>query len=349
MEAVIAANPDVPQVAAMRLSLADRYFDEGSFSSALPHYLGALEGTLDSTRRARGLARIGWMSYLSGAEDIAEAYLLEALDIDPDYRETHLFLGLIRLYQGDGSGALARLEPLLAGEDLPGDTRRLIEDAVAEARGACRCRIDERRPGRRNESGQPPYAGGGAGTGRPDGSGVRFQVRKRDRPGYPTGHRAPRFPIFPFPTWRGRGMVDLRTLADQHDVLVLNFFASWCLQCRNEHADLISTADAYRDRSVRFVGIAFQDRPDLAVAFLDELGRGTAFDYVLDPGSRAAIEFGIFGVPETVFISDGAIVGKLLGESDALTLSGAIEQILSGEAVGARQVGEYRQGPDDRG
>ena len=134
MGAVIAANPDVPQIAAMRLSLADRYFDEGSFSSALPHYLGALEGTLDSTRRARGLARIGWMSYLSGAEDIAEAYLLEALDIDPDYRETQLFLGLIRLYQGDGSGALAHLEPLLAGEDLPGDTRRLIEDAVAEAR-----------------------------------------------------------------------------------------------------------------------------------------------------------------------------------------------------------------------
>ena len=42
MEAVIAANPDVPQIAAMRLRLADRYFEEGSFSAALPHYLGAL-------------------------------------------------------------------------------------------------------------------------------------------------------------------------------------------------------------------------------------------------------------------------------------------------------------------
>ena len=134
MEAVIAANPDVPQIAAMRLSLADRYFDEGSFSSALPHYLGALEGTLDSTRRARGMARVGWMSYLSGAEDIAEAYLVEALEIDPEYQEAYLFLGLIRLYQGDGSGAMARLEPLLGEDDLPEDTRRLIEDAVAEAR-----------------------------------------------------------------------------------------------------------------------------------------------------------------------------------------------------------------------
>lgn len=145
------------------------------------------------------------------------------------------------------------------------------------------------------------------------------------------------------------GAVDLRALAAEHDVLVLNFFASWCLQCRNEHADLISTADAYLDRSVRFIGITFQDRPERAIAFLDELGRGSAFYYTLDPGSRAAIEFGIFGVPETVFISGGVFVGKLLGESDALTLSGTLERILAGEAVGARQVGEFRRGPDDRG
>ena len=43
------------------------------------------------------------------------------------------------------------------------------------------------------------------------------------------------------------------------------------------------------------------------------------------------------------------IVGKLLGESDALTLSGTLERILSGEDVGSRQVGEFRRGPDDRG
>lgn len=156
-------------------------------------------------------------------------------------------------------------------------------------------------------------------------------------------------PDISLPYLEGEGAVDLQALAAGHDVVVLNFFASWCLQCRNEHADLVSTADAYRDRSVRFVGITFQDRPDRAVAFLDELGRGAAFDYVLDPGSRAAIEFGIFGVPETVFLSGGAIVGKLLGESDALTLSGTLERILAGEAVGARQVGEFRKGPDDRG
>ena len=157
-----------------------------------------------------------------------------------------------------------------------------------------------------------------------------------------------RTPDLTLPRLEGDGTVDLRTVGDTYEVVVVNFFASWCVQCRNEHADLVSTADAYHHRSVRFLGIAFQDRPTRAIAFLDELGRGGATDYLADPGSRAAIEFGIFGVPETIFIKDGEIVGKLLGESDALTLSGALEQILSGEAIGSKQVGDFRRGPDDR-
>ena len=51
------------------------------------------------------------------------------------------------------------------------------------------------------------------------------------------------------------------------------------------------------------------------------------------------------GVSKTIFIKDGVIVGKSLGESDALTLSGPLERILSGEDVGSRQVGEYAGDP----
>lgn len=156
-------------------------------------------------------------------------------------------------------------------------------------------------------------------------------------------------PDLTLPRLDGTGTVTLHAVDDTYEVVVINFFASWCLQCHNEHADLISTADAYHDRSVQFIGIAFQDRPDRIDAYLDELGRGNTTEYLTDPKSRAAIEFGIFGVPETVFIKKGVIVGKLLGESDALTLSGTLERILSGEDVGSRQVGEFRRGPDDRG
>lgn len=134
MEAVIAANPDIPEIAAMRLALADRYFEEGRFSTALPHYLDALEGSLDRGRRARGLARVGWMSHLSDAGEVAETYLVRALEIAPDYLEARLFLGLVRFDRGDPSGALAGLEPLLAEEGLPEEIRRAVEETVRQAR-----------------------------------------------------------------------------------------------------------------------------------------------------------------------------------------------------------------------
>lgn len=150
-------------------------------------------------------------------------------------------------------------------------------------------------------------------------------------------------PDLTLPDLDGNDSLNLADLSGSHDVVVVNFFASWCLQCRNEHADLISTADTYHDRSVRFLGVAFQDDPARAVAFLDELGRGDTTRYLSDPGSRAAIEFGIFGVPETVFLSGGRIVGKFLGETDALTLTGALERLLTGQEIESRQVGEFRQ------
>lgn len=133
MEAVIAANPDVPEIAAMRLSLADRYFEAGEFSNALPHYLGAMDGALDRTRRARALARVGWMTFESGNAGIAQSYLDEALAVDSGYAEAHLFLGLLLLAERNAAGALVHLEPLLE-EDLPDGTREAIEQRVAEAR-----------------------------------------------------------------------------------------------------------------------------------------------------------------------------------------------------------------------
>ena len=131
------------------------------------------------------------------------------------------------------------------------------------------------------------------------------------------------------------GELALRHMAGE--VVVINFWASWCVACEEEHDDLILAAQRYRDRGVRFFGIVYQDDPDNATRWLDDMGRG--YDNLLDPGSRAAIDFGVFGVPETFFIDrDGTIVGKITGASDLALLSQTLETVLEGDVPGARQV-----------
>jgi cytochrome c biogenesis protein CcmG/thiol:disulfide interchange protein DsbE len=83
---------------------------------------------------------------------------------------------------------------------------------------------------------------------------------------------------------------------------------------------------------VHFVGIVYQDKPEQASAFLDEFGRGTNYSYVVDPESRATVELGVFGVPETYIIDgNGIIQGKIAGEVNAAVLSRALDQVLAGQ------------------
>ena len=136
---------------------------------------------------------------------------------------------------------------------------------------------------------------------------------------------------------------DLALTDLEADVLVVNFWASWCVPCREEHDDLLAAAARYDDQGVTFVGIVFQDRPEQAIAFLDELGRG--YDHLLDPGSRAAIDFGVFGIPETYFVDgDGIVRAKIVGASDLGLLSQTIEAVLAGEQPGDQVVGETFSG-----
>lgn len=132
------------------------------------------------------------------------------------------------------------------------------------------------------------------------------------------------------------------------EIVVINFFASWCLECEKEHADLVATSDAFGDRGVRFVGISYQDEPDASRAFLDELGRSENTDYVIDSQSRTAIAYGVFGVPETFIIDEeGVVVGKIIGESNALVLGDALETVLAGDSFGTEVAGNQRSAPGE--
>jgi cytochrome c biogenesis protein CcmG/thiol:disulfide interchange protein DsbE len=84
------------------------------------------------------------------------------------------------------------------------------------------------------------------------------------------------------------------------EVVLVNFFASWCVPCRAEHGYLSALAE---ETGVPLYGINHRDKPEDAAAWLAELGN--PYQRIgADPG-RAAVEWGVTGVPET-FIVDGA-------------------------------------------
>lgn len=146
------------------------------------------------------------------------------------------------------------------------------------------------------------------------------------------------------PELEGPGSLSLADL--RGEVLVVNFWASWCVPCRDEHAALTAAATNYRGSGVTFVGVNYQDRRGSAIAFLDELGRGDGYRYVTDPDSRLAMEFGVFGVPETFFIDrSGRIAGKITGPATYPVLASALDEILAGRQPGSKVQGTVQPAP----
>ena len=84
-------------------------------------------------------------------------------------------------------------------------------------------------------------------------------------------------------------------------VVMLNFWASWCRPaCYEEAPALERTWREYKDKGVVVVGIDIQDRDEAARAFLAEFGH--SFPNAPDPAGRIAVDYGVYGVPETFFI-----------------------------------------------
>ncbi len=107
---------------------------------------------------------------------------------------------------------------------------------------------------------------------------------------------------------------DTVRLADlRGQVVVLNFWASWCLSCRDEHETLQEASALYGAKGVKFFGVLYNDTPQNGQGYIQEMG-GQAYPTLLDPRTRTAIDYGLYGVPETFFISpDGRVAYKQVG------------------------------------
>jgi cytochrome c biogenesis protein CcmG/thiol:disulfide interchange protein DsbE len=146
------------------------------------------------------------------------------------------------------------------------------------------------------------------------------------------GREAPDFALAVFAPGSGATAMSVgdtvRLSAHRGDVVVLNFWASWCLQCRDEHRALSSVATEYHDRGVRFYGLLYNDRPDYGTRWIAEMG-GQSYPSLLDPRTRTAIDYGLYGVPETFFVGrDGRVAYKHIGPIPDWLLAQKLDSLL---------------------
>ncbi|WP_333630616.1 DsbE family thiol:disulfide interchange protein [Agrobacterium cavarae] len=139
-------------------------------------------------------------------------------------------------------------------------------------------------------------------------------------------------PALALPPLEGSNVPALTDAAITGKLTLVNVFASWCVPCRQEHPML---KELSKDKRLNIVGINYKDKADNAVRFLGELGNPYAA-IGIDPNGRAAIDWGVYGIPETYLVGpDGTILYKKVGPIDVTTyereLIPAIESAAAGD------------------
>ncbi|MBT1158939.1 DsbE family thiol:disulfide interchange protein [Aminobacter anthyllidis] len=143
------------------------------------------------------------------------------------------------------------------------------------------------------------------------------------------GQTAPKTEL---PPLEGLSLPGLNSADFAGKVTLVNVWASWCAPCREEHPVLVELS---RDQRFSIAGLNYKDKPENARRFLGDLGN--PFKAIgVDQNGRTAIDWGVYGVPETFLVGkDGKVafkhVGPLSPEAVAATLMPAIEKALAAQ------------------
>lgn len=138
-------------------------------------------------------------------------------------------------------------------------------------------------------------------------------------------------PAFEIPLYAADSTLSLEKLRGRP--VVLNFWASWCLACRDE-ARVLEAGWQAHGPEIAFVGVAVDDEEGAARGFIARYGK----TYYLGPDTQGtiAVDYGLFGVPETFFIgTDGRILAKHVGPLSRADLERRIAELRAGQVSGA--------------
>ena len=142
------------------------------------------------------------------------------------------------------------------------------------------------------------------------------------------GETAPGFNLefFEGYEWDGKTAASLDDMKGQ--IVVMNFWASWCVECRVETDELEAAWQKYADQGVVFVGVAYSDVEPNSIEYMKEFD--VSFPHAPDLGTRISNEYDITGVPETFIIDqNGEVAHVQIGPISASTLDSVIGQLLA--------------------
>ena len=90
----------------------------------------------------------------------------------------------------------------------------------------------------------------------------------------------------------------------EKEIILVNFFASWCKPCRDEHKYIMNF---FKKENLKIVGINYKDNSNKAISWLNDLGNPYS-DVLTDNNGRLAIDWGVYGIPETFIVSSEGLI-----------------------------------------
>jgi cytochrome c biogenesis protein CcmG/thiol:disulfide interchange protein DsbE len=117
-------------------------------------------------------------------------------------------------------------------------------------------------------------------------------------------------PIFKAKDFITNNNINLASVFTEESYYILNIWASWCVPCRKEHPLLMELS---KNQSIKLIGLNYRDNLSNAKKFINELGNPYT-QILIDSDGTLAVEFGAYGVPETLIIDKHKkIIKKFVG------------------------------------